>query len=120
MNNDVSEHRVSLDGKTFRVVATASLGVVDDRTLFAFHEKDNVVSARYRGGAIRLGYLVGTFSGGRLHFRYVQIDTADRLDSGFSVCDLEQTVGGPLRLHEHFRWDSREGSGSNLLEEVIA
>jgi len=111
---------VALDGKTFKVIATASVGVVDDRTLFTFHEQDNVVSAEYRGGAIRLGYLVGTFCGGRLHCRYVQVDTADQLDSGFAECDLDQTVGGRLRLHEHFRWDSREGSGINVLEEVRA
>jgi hypothetical protein len=112
------ERPVSLDGKTFKVVATASEGVVDDRTLFSFHESDTVVSARYTGGAIRLGFLVGTFSDSRLDFRYVQLDAAGRLDSGFSVCKLEQPVDGPLRLHEHFQWDSREGSGINVLEEI--
>ena len=118
--NSAGEPPVSLDGKTFKVVAASSVGAVDDRTRFAFHENDDVVSAQYAGGAIRLGHLVGSFHGRRLHFRYVQLDTADRLDSGFSVCDIEQVVGGPLRLHEHFRWDSREGSGINVLEEVSA
>ena len=51
----------NLTGKRFKVVATASAGAVDDRTLFEFHGKGDLVYANYAGGSIRLGFLVGAF-----------------------------------------------------------
>ena len=35
-----------------------------------------------------------------------------------STCELGRTADGRLRLIEHFRWESREGSGTNVFEEL--
>ena len=85
---------IRLAGKKFRDLSTSSAGAADDHTLFEFHEKAAVAYARYVGGSIRIGFLVGAFSDERLRLRYVQIDHAGRVYSGHSVCDLERTVGG--------------------------
>lgn len=103
-----------------RVVSTAEGGEVNIETLFEFTQGGSVVSARYAGGKVRLGYLVGTISAEGLHFRYAQVDNSGRLDSGYSTCEIRRTAEGKVQLAEHFKWDSREGSGTNIYEEIDA
>ncbi len=63
------EKPISLDGVRMRVVATAEAGEVNTETLFEFAQDGSVVSARYAGGKVRLGYLVGMISAEGLRFR---------------------------------------------------
>jgi len=112
------EEQISLDGIRMRVVSTAEGGEVNTETLFEFTQDGSIVSARYAGGKVRLGYLVGTMSVEGLRFRYAQVDNSGRLDGGHSVCDIGRTAEGRIRLAEHFTWDSRVGSGTNIYEEI--
>jgi len=111
---------VSLNGKQMRIVSTAEAGVVNAETVFTFTQEGSVVSAHYSGGRVRLGHLVGIISSGILHFRYAQLDTEGRLDGGYSTCEISRTSDGRMRLLEHFQWQSREGSGTNIFEEMPA
>jgi hypothetical protein len=88
----------SLDGLRMQTVATALAGEVDGNTVFLFGQRGNTVWARYAGGALELGYLVGSVTSGRLTL----------------------LPDGRVRMLEHFHWESREGSGTNVLEEVDA
>jgi hypothetical protein len=109
---------MTLDGTTFRVSATADNGVVDSNTLLSFMEKGGRVLGRYSGGAIERGCLVGVREGSRLTFRYAQREGEGQIHGGHSVCTLEHVADGRLLLAEHFIWDTREGSGTNLFEEI--
>src|SRR4051812_2799372 len=62
----------SLDGRRFRPAAAISGGDVGAETVFEYVEDDGIVHARYGGGAVRLGFLVGTRDGDVLRFRYAQ------------------------------------------------
>jgi hypothetical protein len=108
----------SLDGLQMRAVATADGGGVSSDTLFTFVQDGNTVSAEYAGGTVRLGHLVGTLAAGRVSFRYVQIDRTGRVDSGRSICDIRLLPDDRIQLSEHFQWESRAGSGTNVLEEI--
>ena len=108
----------SLDGVRMAGASTAGCGVVSAQTVFTFEQTGNVVSARYRGGDIIDGYLIGQLSGANLHFRYVQADRNGALDAGVSDCALERLSDGRLRLVEHFEWLTRAGSGTNVFEEL--
>jgi hypothetical protein len=110
--------RGPLDGLNMRAVATASVGEVDARTLFTFAQEGSTVWAHYAGGAVQVGYLVGTLEPGRLVFRYSQVDRLGEVHGGKSVCDVEVLSGGRIRLLEHFEWESRAGSGTNVIEQV--
>ena len=112
------EQLISLDGIKMRVVKTAEGGEVNADTLFEFSQDGPLVSARYAGGKVRLGYLVGWLSQQSLRFRYSQVDHEGRLDGGSSTCEIGRTDIGKLRLIEHFEWASREGSGTNIFEEI--
>ena len=64
----------SLDGRRFRAVAEVAGGDVGPQTEFEYVERDDgVIHARYAGGAVRLGFLVGTRAGDSLRFRYAQL-----------------------------------------------
>ena len=109
---------MSLDGLRMRVVATAADGEVDTDTRFSFTQRGRTVWASYAGGAVSMGYLVGTFESGELIFRYAQVDARGEVHGGRSRCEVERLPHGRLRLREHFQWESRSGSGTNVLEEV--
>lgn len=117
---------VSMDGRVLRSVANEN-GDVDAETRFEFHEEDGVVWARYAGGEIRLGFLVGTTSGTpswrttdgeRLSFRYTQLLADGSMATGHSEDRIELLDDDRVRLHEEWAWDSQDGSGTSVLEEL--
>jgi hypothetical protein len=107
-----------LDGVRMRVVNTASDGEVDANTLFLFGQEGDTVWARYSGGSVELGYLVGRIAADRLTFRYSQVDRRGEIHGGRSVAEVSPLPDGRIRMLEHFQWESRSGSGTNILEEV--
>ncbi len=109
---------ISLDGKRLHVTSTAANGVVNAKTVFEFTQQGSLVWARYAGGRIALGYLVGRIDGDRLVFRYAQTTLDGRLDGGQSNCEIVCTPDGRLRLLEHFQWESRDGTGTNVFDEL--
>jgi hypothetical protein len=110
----------TLDGRTFAPVGDAEgSGEVGIDTRFRFREaEDGTVWARYGGGRVRLGFLVGVREGTDLTFRYVQVHEDGETASGHSTDRIETLSDGRLRLHEAWAWDLRTGSGESVLEEV--
>jgi hypothetical protein len=100
------------------VTSTAAEGVVNADTVFTFTQKGPVVTAHYAGGKVVAGYLVGVMSAEGLRFQYAQLDAEHRLDGGVSTCEISRDPAGKIRLLEHFQWESREGSGTNIFEEL--
>jgi len=109
---------MNLDGKSFRVSAGSEHGVVTSDTRLDLRQKGARVLGRYRGGTIIRGYLIGRVSGVAFHFRYVQREAAGGVHGGDSVCELRQLPDGRWRILEHFTWDTREGSGTNVFLEI--
>ncbi|MCE7009501.1 hypothetical protein LWC34_42835 [Kibdelosporangium philippinense] len=108
----------SLDGRQFRAVADTVGGEVEATTLFTYHEEDGEVWAEYSGGRVRRGYLVGTRTGDRLEFRYAQLNTVGETNTGHCVSTIETLPDGRLRLAEKWQWESRDGEGTSVVEEV--
>ena len=71
-----------LNGVRMSPCATDASGVVSSATVMIFEQNNGVVSARYRGGSIVDGYLIGHLHGRSIHFRYVQAQADGRLDAG--------------------------------------
>lgn len=89
-------------------------------TILEFEQTSEVVSARYRGGTIVDGYLIGKLdpAGTSLHFCYVQADVRGNVDAGSSTGTIDQMQDGRLRLTEEFKWFTRSGRGINVFEEI--
>lgn len=115
----VMTHPISLQGVRMRAIAGSAGSVVSGETLFEFEQTGDLFSARYRGGEIADGYLIGKLhAGGGLRFRYVQADRAGRIDAGESTGVLDRLPDGRLQLVENFQWNTRPQAGRNVLEEV--
>ena len=100
-------------------MADVAGGDVDARTVFEYAEEAGLVHARYGGGAIRLGFLVGTRDGDTLRFRYAQVRADGTTASGRCESRIEVLEDGRLRLHETWAWESQPGEGTSVVEEVI-
>ena len=108
----------SLHGLRMRVVSGADAGEVDAATTLAFEQAGSTVWARYGGGKVRMGFLLGDLSGSRLECRYVQMGTDGRIDSGHSTCTIDALPDGRVGMTQRFEWDTRTGSGMNVFEEL--
>jgi hypothetical protein len=109
----------SLDGRRFQAAAQVAGGDVGEETLFEYAEADGIVHARYAGGTIRLGFLVGTREGDVLRFRYAQVRADGTTATGRCESRIETLPDGRLRLDETWAWESQEGAGTSVVEEVI-
>ena len=110
---------VDMDGRVLRPAAAVEGGQVTPETEFRFRQSGDMVWGRYSGGGIRLGFFVGTNDGRTVSFRYSQLDTLGETASGSSVDRIEALPDGRVRLHESWQWDSRDGSGTSILEEEL-
>jgi hypothetical protein len=110
----------SLHGRRMQVTSTDSGGVVSGETILEFQQTGEVVSARYRGGTIVDGYLIGKLdpTGTSLRFCYVQADLRGHVDAGSSIGTIDEMQDGRLRLIEVFQWFTRQGRGTNVFEEI--
>ncbi|ELZ88503.1 hypothetical protein C453_01525 [Haloferax elongans ATCC BAA-1513] len=118
MNEDETHSGLSVDGRVFKSVSNDADGDVGGETYFWFEQTDDLIHARYHGGSVRLGHLVGHHLGDTLDFRYTHVTVDGDTATGHSVDRIERLDDGRLRLHEEWEWDSKPGSGSSVLEEV--
>ena len=108
----------SLDGRRFRVSEMDGAGEASEATEFEYREHGDLVWARYEGGAVRLGFLVGTRDGVRLEFRYSQLNTDGETSSGRCSTTISVLPDGRLRLDEDWAWESKPGAGRSAAVEV--
>ncbi|MEU0354640.1 hypothetical protein [Streptomyces cyaneofuscatus] len=108
----------SLDGLVLSPVADQAPGQVGTRTRFTYHQQGGAVWAEYAGGDVVRGHLVGTREGDALDFRYVQLKQDGTTSSGHCLSTVTELPDGRVRLDERWEWESQEGSGTSVVEEV--
>ncbi|MEU5373064.1 hypothetical protein ABZ362_29565 [Streptomyces sp. NPDC005951] len=110
----------SLDGLVLAPVADQAPGQVGTRTRFTYHEQGARIWAEYTGGDVVHGHLVGTRDGDVLDFRYVQLKQDGTTSSGHCLSTVTELTDGRVRLEERWEWESQEGSGTSVVEEVAS
>jgi len=110
---------MQLGGLTMFVSSTAEAGVIGQGTRLHFIQRGDRVAARYSGGRIARGWLVGRCAANTLSFRYAQRENGREIHGGHSVCELQRLADGRVRVIEHFTWSTRPGSGVNVFDEVL-
>jgi hypothetical protein len=108
---------IDLNGKTMFVSSTAAAGVVSGSTRLHFQQRGERVFARYAGGSVARGCLVGRWRNDELTFRYAQVEDG-KVHAGRSVCDVHLLENHTVRILENFVWTTRPGSGTNVFDEV--
>ena len=109
---------ISLDGLEMYVSSTATTGVVDSDTHLHFSQRGDRVFARYSGGRVGRGWLVGRLVGAKLTFRFAQHEGVHGIHGGRSVCEVRRLDAGCIRIVERFAWSTRSGTGTNVFDEV--
>lgn len=108
----------SLDGRVLVDVTNDPVGDVGSNTRFEYHQDGDLIWARYSGGAVRLGYLVGTRNSDSLDFRYTHVTTDGIMASGHCQSELRFGEDGQIESHERWKWTSKSGSGTSVIREV--
>ncbi len=114
---EVKEEKFTLEDRFFTAIENSESGEVSSQTIFAYHQKGNVIWAEYSGGSIIKGFLLGTIDdNNNLHFNYQHINTDNKLKSG--SCDsVPKTENGILRFYEKWKWTDGE-EGTSIIEEI--
>ena len=105
-----------LDGLVMRVVEADANAQIGPDTVFCFDEREGVITARYGGGEVTDGWLIGHMNGRELEFSYLQLGRDGAAASGRSTATIAHDEAGLLELTERFVWDIG-GAGRNRLRE---
>ncbi|MBO4346449.1 MAG: NAD(P)H-dependent oxidoreductase, partial [Lachnospiraceae bacterium] len=107
----------SLEDRYFTAISNSDTGEVSDETIFAYHQKGNVIWAEYSGGSVIKGFLLGTIDeNNNLRFDYRHINTDGESKSG-SCTSEPRFENGKLRFYEKWKWtDGCEGT--SVIEEL--
>jgi catechol 2,3-dioxygenase-like lactoylglutathione lyase family enzyme len=114
---------MSLQGRRFSATRAGGDGLsagVPAGTIFDYGQDSDLVWARYSGGDIRLGHLVGIRQGDALDARYAQLTVSGQTASGHCVSTLVPLPDGRLSLQKRWEPDGNGGTAENLLEEVAS
>jgi hypothetical protein len=72
---------MNYNNKTFRPVANTKNGETSSDTLFKYTQKDNIVTAKYSGGEILQGHLIGLVAlDGSIDMCYHQVNKRSNND----------------------------------------
>jgi len=112
----------NLDGLRANAPVTADIGVINEETIFEFSQDGPIVEARYAGGRVKTGRLIGIIEGDTLEFRYAQVHTDCGLAGGHSRCELRRDERGRIEIVERFEWapggSAGDGAGENIIREL--
>lgn len=106
--------------KKFKAVKNTINGETSDETIFHYKQTENILTARYSGGKIIEGHLIGLVSlDGEINMRYHQINVNGELMTGMCKSLPEVLANGKIRLHEEWQWTSGDKSkGNSIIEEL--
>lgn len=109
-----------LNDLRMRVIEASGNSAVSNDTVFTFQQHGPMVTAQYAGGDVLCGFLVGQRTATSLLWRYIQFATDGKLDAGRDSCVIRRGASGRLQIVEHYHWETRDGTGTNVLEEVTS
>ncbi len=104
----------------FTGVSNSMNGQVSNQTIFQYSQHDMILSAKYHGGDIKEGYMLGcVLENNQLDFVYHHIDLEGNIKSGHCISTPELITDGRIRLHERWQWTyGAEGSGESVVMEI--
>jgi hypothetical protein len=111
---------INYHDKKFSVVSNSETGETNSDTIFHYQQERNIVWAKYQGGKVQFGSLIGIVSDeGQIDMRYQQVNEKGGLMTGKCVSTPEVLADGRIRLHEVWKWTSGDLSeGKSIIEEL--
>ena len=111
---------INYHNRQFSSVRNSENGDVSEATEFHYTQAGNIVSAKYAGGKIIEGHLIGVVDQeGNIDMRYHHVNDQGLLMTGICHSVPEVLTDGRVRLHESWQWTSGDmSSGESIVEEV--
>jgi len=113
------ETSICYEGRVFIPQINTENGEVDDRTIFIYHQKRNILWADYDGGNIIKGHLVGNVAkNGELDFYYQHINKQNEVKIGKCHSVPKFLSDGRLELSECWQWlNGDKSKGESIIIE---
>lgn len=114
-----SSFKFNLEGRIFTSVANTGSGEVDERTLFEYHQNEDLIYADYSGGLILKGHLLGkAISEDHIEFCYQHVNRDGEIMAGKCRSKLFFDESGKIKMLEDWQWFTGDQStGSSELVE---
>ncbi len=111
---------IDYNNKRFAPLTNSDNGETSSETIFEYRQTGNVLTARYAGGKIISGHLIGVVApDGSIDMRYHQVNENGQLMTGSCQSMPEILPNGKLRLHENWQWTSGDlSAGQSIIEEL--
>lgn len=108
-----------LDGRVFVPVQNAAAGTVTDQTRFEFSQNGTNFTARYHGGPITDGHILGQFHGPvKAELLYHCVTKEGELKAGQASATFSALTDGRVCIDMCWRWLNGEGEGMSRYEEI--
>jgi hypothetical protein len=110
---------VDYNGRKFVSITNSGSGEVGAKTVFHYHQQNDVVWAEYSGGNIARGALIAKCDEhGNLDMRYHHVNARGELMTGKCRSTPEVLPDGRIRLYEKWQWTCGDlSSGESIIEE---
>lgn len=111
---------INYHNKVFKPVSNTENGETSEETIFHYQQNGNILTAKYCGGKIISGHLIGLVDeNGCIDMRYHQINEQGEIMTGICKSVPEIMEDGKIRLHEEWEWTSGDRSkGRSVIEEM--
>ena len=111
---------MNYNNKKFKPISNSDNAETTEATIFHYSQKNNILTAEYRGGNIVKGHLIGLVDEkGNINMRYHQVNQKGELMTGKCFSKPELMDNGKIRLHETWKWTSGDCSkGNSVIEEL--
>ncbi|OLS23788.1 MAG: hypothetical protein HeimC2_25270 [Candidatus Heimdallarchaeota archaeon LC_2] len=109
----------NFNGKKFRITHIEGPDTeVNEKTIFHFHQENDVIWGEYSGGKVKLGRLIGIITGNKLKHNYIQINLNNEINSGEGNSTIQQIEESKLQIVEEWEWKSQTGKGKSVMTEL--
>lgn len=116
----ISDTKINYEGRTFIPQSNTENGEVDGKTIFTYHQNEDVLWAEYTGGDIVRGYIVGRVSTlGILDFYYQHLNRQGEIRIGKCHSTPHVLEDGRIALHEEWQWlNGDQSKGASVMIET--
>ena len=93
---------------------------MDDRTVFHYHQIEDLIWATYSGGSIKFGTITGKIrENGFLEFSYQHVNDQNEIMTGKCVSKPKILEDGRIRFLESWQWTCNDyATGDSIVEEI--
>ena len=110
---------ITINNKTFKALSNTENGEVSSHTVFHYHQEKEVIWAKYGGGNILKGFLIGKRINDTLTFSYQHVNVDMEILTGNCNTRMELNEEDRVVLYETWQWTCKDCSkGESVLIEV--